>query len=389
MNDFEIVSSEAVSEGHPDKICDQIADRILDVCLEQDSNSHVACEVFITNEFVLLGGEITSKAKLNYEKIVRDTLFDIGYIDSKIGINYKTCLIENKIKNQSPEINKTVKNKNTINAGDQGIVFGYATNETKNLMPISACLANEIMKLANDLRKNGSFKFAQPDMKTQVTFDYKKNKITNILISVQHDKNFEKKTFEEYITTNILFAIAKKFNLNLDFKVLINTSGQFTIGGPAGDTGLTGRKLMCDSYGCCAHHGGGAYSGKDATKIDRSGAYYARYIAKNLVAAGISNRIEIQITYAIGLSKPLNISFNTFNTENYQKEIIKKIIKLFFDASVESIINSFSLNKPNFKYQKISNYGHFGRLDLELPWEKTDKVEKILFFLDSIKKNKI
>ena len=389
MNDFEIVSSEAVSEGHPDKICDQIADRILDSCLEQDTDSHVACEVFITNEFVLLGGEITSKAKLNYEKIVRDTLFDIGYIDSKIGINYKTCLIENRIREQSPEINKTVKNKNTINAGDQGIVFGYATNESNDFMPISICLANEIMKLASNLRKNGLFKNARPDMKTQVTFDYKKNKITNILISIQHDENFEKNKFEEYIKENILFVVAKKFNLNLDFKILINTSGQFTIGGPAGDTGLTGRKLMCDTYGCCAHNGGGAFSGKDATKIDRSGAYYARYIAKNLVAAGISKRIEIQITYAIGFPKPLNISFNTFNTENFQKEIIRKIIKLFFDASVESIINVFSLNKPNFKYKEISNYGHFGRSDLKLPWERTDKASKIIFFLNSIKKNKI
>ncbi|MCQ2753397.1 MAG: methionine adenosyltransferase [Bacilli bacterium] len=379
MKKEQLFTSEAVSEGHPDKVCDQIADRILDVALKADPFSHVACEVFTSQEYVLVGGEITSKAKLNYEKIVRDTLKDIGYLKPSLGIGYKSCQVDVRVREQSPEINHAVSNKDILKlgAGDQGIVFGYATNETKNYMPLPISLASAIMKRASKLRKDGKFKGARPDMKAQVTFDYKTRKINNVLVSIQHDPDINKNKFKDYVIHNVIIPVIKEYKLNTNFKTLINPSGSFVIGGPLGDTGLTGRKLVCDTYGGSAHQGGGALSGKDPTKIDRSATYYARYMAKNLVAAGVAKRLEVQISYAIGVSEPLSISFLTFKTSKYDDELIEKIIKKVFDARVGAIIKAFSLNKPKFRYVDTSTYGHFGRDDLNLPWEKLDKVNEI------------
>lgn len=374
-----LFTSEAVSEGHPDKVADQIADRIVDAHIKKDHNAHVACEVFTTEEYVLVGGEITSKVKVNYEKIVRDTLKDIGYLTPKDGIGYKTCKVDIKIREQSPEINNAVSSKNIedLGAGDQGIIFGYATDEMPNYMPVAITLSNAIMKLATKLRKEAKFKGARPDMKAQVTFDYASNKIDTILVSIQHEPKINFDKFKDYIKQNILLPIVKKYGFNTDFKTLINPSGSFVVGGPLGDTGLTGRKLICDTYGGSAHQGGGALSGKDPTKVDRSASYYARYIAKNLVAAGVAKRLEVEIAYAIGVSKPLSISFLTFKTSKYKDELIEKIINKVFDARVGAIIKHFSLNNPKFNYRDTSIYGHFGRDDLNLPWEKLDKVKEI------------
>lgn len=374
-----LFTSEAVSEGHPDKVADQIADAVVDACIKVDHNSHVACEVFISEEYVLVGGEITSKAKVNYIKIVRDTLKRIGYLKPELGIGYKTCKIDIKVKRQSPEINKAVSNKDILKlgAGDQGIVFGYATNETKNYMPLPITLANAIMKRASMLRKMGKFLDARPDMKAQVTFDYDAHKIETILVSIQHNPNINKAKFKDYVIKNVILPVIKEYKLNTNFKTLINPSGSFVVGGPLGDTGLTGRKLVCDTYGGSAHQGGGALSGKDPTKIDRSATYYARYIAKNLVAAGVAERLEVEISYAIGLSNPLSISFLTFKTSKYKDELIEKIIHKVFDARVGAIIKNFSLNNPKFNYVDTATYGHFGRDDLNVPWEKLDKVKEI------------
>ena len=365
--------AEAVSEGHPDKICDQIADKILDECLKQDSESHVACEVFITEEFILIGGEITSKANLDYEKIARKVLYDIGYIEKNIGIGYKSCKINVLIKKQSNELKNIV---NKICANDQSIVVGFAVNDNENYIPNAIFLANEIVKKASLLRKENKFKYARPDMKSQIIMN--NGKIKNILISIQHEKKIDS-SFKNFVYEKILLETVKKYNFNTDFDFSINPSS-FILGGPLVDTGLTGRKLMCDSYGCSCSHGGGSFSGKDPTKVDRSGAYYARYIAKNLVAAGIAEKIEIKLIYEIGLSKPKEIIFNTFKP-NYKDDTIKNIIEIFFDASIENIINSFSLKKPSFNYFDLSIYGHFGRTDLNLPWEKLDKVEEIKKYL--------
>lgn len=378
----EIEVAEAVSEGHPDKICDQIADKILDECLKQDSNSRVACEVFITKEYILIGGEITSKAILNYEKIAREVLRNIGYLKKNIGIGCDSCKINVLIKKQSNELKKTVENSSKkICAGDQCIVVGFATNDNKSYIPNSIFLANEIMRTANLLRKKNKFKYARPDMKTQVII--KNKKIENILISIQHDEKFDNKYFKKFIYEEILLKTAKKYKFNTNFNFSINPSNNFILGGPLADTGLTGRKLMCDTYGINCSHGGGAFSGKDATKIDRSAAYYARYIAKNLVASKISEKIEIKIVYEIGSPKPTKIIFNTFKP-NYDNSVIKKVIEIFFDASVENIINYFSLKKPSFNYYDVSTYGHFGRLDLNLPWEKLDKVNDIKKYLSNL-----
>ncbi|MBP5301452.1 MAG: methionine adenosyltransferase [Bacilli bacterium] len=372
-NNFDV--AESVSEGHPDKICDQISDKILDECLKQDRNSRVACETFITREFVLIGGEITSNAVLNYEKIVRDVLFNIGYLNQKIGIGYNTCQIKVLIQKQSIELKKAISlKKQKICAGDQTIVVGFATNENNAYMPTAIFLANEIMKYASFLRKKKLLKYARPDMKVQIIMNCKK--IENILISVQHDKEVNKKEFENFIYKNILLTTVKKYGFNTDFNFLINPSGSFVCGGPSADTGLTGRKLMCDSYGVACSHGGGSFSGKDATKLDRSGAYYARYIAKNLVSAGVADKIEVKIVYIIGYPEPKKIFFKAFN-QHYDDSVIESIICKFFDASVENIIKTFSLDKPTFNYFDVSKYGHFGRLELDLPWEKTDKAKAI------------
>lgn len=377
-----LFTSEAVSEGHPDKICDQIADAILDAVLKEDKNSFVACECFASEQFLLIGGEITTKAKVDYEKIAKDVIKDIGYTNKDLGFDYKNVKILNIIKEQSPDIRQGVK-KDTIEnqgAGDQGIMFGYASNESSGYMPLAYSIAEKLVRRASNLRKNNEFKWSRPDMKSSVTIDYssKTPRIETILMSCQHDPDFNEKEFKEYIKNNIMIPVARSFNLNDDFKVLINPTGKFVIGGPKGDTGLTGRKIIADTYGGSARHGGGSFSGKDPSKVDRSAAYMARYVAKNLVAANVADRLEIQVGYAIGKAEPLSINVSTFKTGHYDDEVIYKIIDKVFDFRPGIIIKNFDLkNHPTFAYRDIANYGHFGRPDLDLPWEKLDKVDEI------------
>ncbi len=382
-----LFTSESVSEGHPDKVCDQISDAILDACLKEDKDAHVACETFATGNYVLIGGEITCKNHPNYEQIARNVLKSIGYDRPELGTDYHTCQIDVKVKAQSPDINRGVNQirPEEVGAGDQGIMFGYATNETKGYMPLPISIAHKLMREATRLRKEGLFKGARPDMKSQVTIDYtdpKNIRIDAILMSVQHDEDIDEAAFKKYIHDEIMVKVAKSFGLNDDFRFFINPTGRFVIGGPEGDTGLTGRKIIVDTYGGSAEHGGGAFSGKDPTKVDRSAAYMARYIAKNLVAAGVADRLQVQLSYAIGVPEPLSIGIRTFRTAKYPDEDILSVIRQVFDCRPGMIIKNFSLREPSFKYQELTNYGHFGRPDLNLPWEKLDKVEEIQKLLE-------
>ena len=377
MKEKILFTSESVSEGHPDKVCDQIADAILDAVLKEDKDSFVACECFASTDFLLIGGEITTRANVDYEKIARDVIKSIGYDKDELGFNYQTVKILNKIKTQSPDIRQGVFNEDPLlyGAGDQGIMFGYASNESEGYMPLPICIAHKLVRIATQLRKEGKFKWARPDMKSEVTIDYsdKKPKIKTILMSCQHDEDYDENEFKTFIKEEIMKKVAASFDLNTDFEVLINPTGRFVLGGPAGDTGLTGRKIIVDTYGGSARHGGGSFSGKDPSKVDRSAAYQARYIAKNLVAAGVADRLEIQLSYAIGKAEPLSISVSTFKTSHYDDELILNIIRKVFDCRPGAIIKNFSLKEPSFKYRDVSNYGHFGRPDLNLPWEKLDK----------------
>ncbi len=377
-----LFTSESVSEGHPDKVCDQISDAILDECLRNDANAHVACEVFATKGVVVVGGEISANQHPDYEKIVRKTLLDIGYDDESKGMDANKAEIHILVNQQSSDINNAVRKDDPLNngAGDQGFVFGYATNETKGYMPLGISIAHKLVRTASNKRKENEFLHARPDMKSQVTIDYenpKKPRITKVLMSVQHDEDVNMDEFKKYIYEEIMLPVIKSFKLNSDFEALINPSGRFVIGGPLGDTGLTGRKIIVDTYGGSARHGGGAFSGKDPSKVDRSGAYMARYIAKNLVAAGVADRLEVQIGYAIGVSEPVSIGIVTFGTKKYSDEIVLNIINKIFDCRPGAISKNFNLLTPNFKYLDLASYGHFGRPDLDLPWEKLDKVAEI------------
>jgi len=382
MKHLNLFTSESVSEGHPDKVADQIADSILDECLKVDLNSRVACEVFVTKNFVLIGGEITSKAKPDYKQIVKNVLTDIGYTKKEYGFSANEVEVEVRVQQQSSDIAMGVdaKKPEDVGAGDQGIMFGYATNENEGYMPLPIAIAHKLVRVATNLRKSGEFKHARPDMKSQVSIDYsdtKKPRIATILMSIQHDPDIDMNAFKAYIKESIMIPVAESFGLNSDFEVIINPTGQFVIGGPAGDTGVTGRKIIVDTYGGAGHHGGGAFSGKDPTKVDRSAAYFARYIAKNLVAAGVAERLEIQLGYAIGKNEPVSIYVDTFGTSKYSSQEIVDLIQKVFDLRPGMIIKNFSLTKPTFEYHKLTNYGHFGRPDLNLPWEKLDKVSEI------------
>lgn len=376
-----LFTSESVSEGHPDKICDQISDAILDACLKVDPNSHVACECFITTDFLLIGGEITTKANVDYESVARKVMVDIGYTKDEYGIDGNTCKIINLIKEQSKDIAQGVSRDCLENqgAGDQGIMFGYASNETDNYMPLPIVMAHKLVRVATTLRKKGRFKGSRPDMKSQVTIDYteKTPRIDTILMSCQHDENIDFDNFKKYIKEEIMIPVARSFNMNTDFKVLINPTGRFVVGGPAGDTGLTGRKIIVDTYGGSAKAGGGCFSGKDPSKVDRSATYAARYVAKNLVAAGVADKIEVQLSYAIGVAKPISIAVETFKTERISTDEILKIIDKVFDLRPGKIIEKFNLLTPSFKYEDLARYGHFGRPDIDCPWEKLDCVDKI------------
>lgn len=377
MEEKNLFTSESVSEGHPDKVCDQIADEVLDYCLSIDPNSRVACEVFATTNYVLIGGEITSLAKPDYEKIVKDVMTRIGYTKDEYGFSVNRVKVDVKVKQQSSNIAQGV---DIGGAGDQGIMFGYATNETKGYMPLAISIAHKLVRTATALRKSGEFKYARPDMKSQVTIDYENPKhprVVTVLMSIQHDGDYNEKEFKEYIINSIMKPVVKSFDMNDDFEILINPTGRFEIGGPAGDTGVTGRKIIVDTYGGASRHGGGAFSGKDPTKVDRSATYMARYIAKNLVAAGVADRLEIQLGYAIGKEQPVSIGITTFGTAHYNDDIILNIIHKLFDLRPNSIIEKFSMRKPNYKYTDFTSYGHLGRQDLHLPWEELDKVNEI------------
>ena len=374
-----VFTSESVSEGHPDKICDQISDAILDACLEQDPYSRVACECYVTTNHLIIGGEITTKAQIDYKEIARQVLRDIGYTNKKYGIDANSCRIDVYVKHQSPDIARGV---DAQGAGDQGIMFGYATDETKGYMPLPIVMAHKLVRVASTLRKNGEFKWARPDMKSQVTVDYSNPsspRLVTVCMSIQHDPNYKKREFKKFIKENIMFEVAKSFNMNTDFKVEINPTGKFVIGGPQGDVGLTGRKIIVDTYGGSARHGGGAFSGKDCTKVDRSAAYMARYIAKNVVAAGLAKKCEIQLAYVIGRVEPVSVMIDTFNTNAISEEKILQAILENFSLKPQDIIDQLELRKPQFR--QLASYGHIGRHDIKVHWEALDKVERLTTYL--------
>ena len=370
-----LFTSESVSEGHPDKLCDQISDAILDECLRQDKYSRVACECFATTNLLVIGGEITTNAKVDYEAVARDVMRRIGYTAEDLGIDADTCEIKVVMDTQSSDIALG-------GAGDQGIMFGYATNETETYMPLPISMAHELVRYASELRHNGTFKHARPDMKSQVTIDYTDEnnpKVDTILMSIQHDPDFNEEEFKTFIKEKIMKEVVRKHHMNEDYKVFINPTGRFVIGGPHGDTGLTGRKIIVDTYGGMARHGGGAFSGKDPSKVDRSAAYITRYIAKNIVAAGLCDRIEIQLSYAIGVKDPTSVHVDTYVTGKVADEVILDAIKKEFDLTPQGIIDTLDLLNPI--YGPTAAYGHFGRTDVEFPWEKLDKVEDLKKYL--------
>ncbi len=364
-----LFTSESVGAGHPDKICDQISDAILDECLRQDPNSRVACEVMASNDLIVIGGELTTKAYVDVVQKAWSVLKELGYAET----DFK---IMSNINSQSPEINQGVDKANgEIGAGDQGIMFGFATNETKELMPLPIMMSHKIMSKAEELRKSGKFKWAGSDMKAQVTIDYtnEQKRVETILVSIQHSENYNEKEFKEFIKNKILLEVVKEYKLNEDFNIYINPTGKFVIGGPIGDTGLTGRKIIVDTYGGMGRHGGGAFSGKDYTKVDRSGAYAARWVAKNVVAAGLADKAEIQISYGIGISEPLSIAIDTFGTEKVKHIKILNAIRKVFNLTPKAIIKALDLKKPI--YQETSTFGHFGRT--KFSWEKINKIKEL------------
>ena len=376
-----LFTSESVSEGHPDKLCDQISDAILDECLRQDKYSRVACECFATTNLLVIGGEITTNAKVNYEAVARDVMRRIGYTAEDLGIDADTCEIKVVMDTQSSDI-ALGTNVEVGGAGDQGIMFGYATNETETYMPLPISMAHELVRYASELRHNGTFKHARPDMKSQVTIDYTDEnnpKVDTILMSIQHDPDFNEEEFKTFIKEKIMKEVVRKHHMNEDYKVFINQTGRFVIGGPHGDTGLTGRKIIVDTYGGMARHGGGAFSGKDPSKVDRSAAYITRYIAKNIVAAGLCDRIEIQLSYAIGVKDPTSVHVDTYGTGKVADEVILDAIKKEFDLTPQYNINTIDLLNPI--YGPTAAYGHFGRTDVEFPWEKLNKVEDLKKYL--------
>lgn len=388
MSDIKnLFTSESVSEGHPDKVCDRISDAILDACLEQDEMSRTAVETLATRNRIVISGEVTTKAKIDYEKIARDVVRQIGYTSPEIGIGADDMAVECYIRSQSPDIAQGVDNSmdcHSIGAGDQGIMFGYATDETENYMPLPLVMAHKLVRYATALRKEGKLDFARPDMKSQVTVDYTDSnqpKINAVVMSVQHNEDIDIEDLRTIVKEKVILPVVESFGFPLDKDVqfFINPTGKFVIGGPLGDTGLTGRKIIVDTYGGSAPHGGGAFSGKDPTKVDRSAAYAARYAAKNIVAAGLCGRCLIQLSYAIGVSEPVSINLETYGTEKVSKDkILKALIEgHVFDFTPYGIIEKFSLRKPTFRYQDLAAYGHFGRPDLNLPFEKLDKVEEL------------
>ena len=371
-----LFTSESVTEGHPDKLCDYISDSVLDACLIQDPTSRVACEVVAGKGKIFITGEITTRAKINIEEITRNTIKEIGYDDPNTGIDYRTCEILVNISQQSPDIAQGVDNsfdKKKLGAGDQGLMFGYATDETDNYMPITIYYAHKLAARLAEVRKNREIPFLKPDGKVQVTFRFTSDgtplDVDTILISTQHFDGIDLDDLEQDVLNKVVKVVIPEKYLS-DFKFLFNPTGKFVIGGPLGDSGLTGRKIIVDTYGGVAHHGGGAFSGKDPTKVDRSASYMARYIAKNLVANGYAKKCEIQIAYGIGIAEPISIAVNTFGTSKYSEEFLIDLIQTTFDLTPSGIIETLDLQRPIYK--KTTNYGHFGKDNL--PWEQIIKL---------------
>jgi S-adenosylmethionine synthetase len=384
-------TSESVSEGHPDKMCDQISDAILDACLEQDPRSRVACETATKTGFVVLLGEITTNAQFNYDDLVRKVINEIGYDSSEKGFDGNSCGVLVAIAKQSGDIamgvDKALEAKNgemseaeieAIGAGDQGMMFGYACNETPTLMPLPIYLSHKLVRRQSEVRKNGSLPWLRPDAKSQVTVEYaygKPKRIDTVLISTQHAPDISQDEIRAAVIEHIIDPVIPAELRDADMKIYVNPTGRFVIGGPQGDAGLTGRKIIVDTYGGMGRHGGGAFSGKDATKVDRSAAYAARWAAKNVVAAGLADRCEIQVAYAIGVSHPLSVNVETFGTGKIADEKIAELVQATFDLRPGAILRDLDLRRPI--YRQTAAYGHFGRDDIQLPWESTDRAEAL------------
>ena len=381
-------TSESVTEGHPDKICDQISDAILDEVLRQDPTSRVACETFCTTGLVMVMGEITTKAALDIQPLVRETIREIGYDRAKYGFDCDTCAILNSIHEQSPDIamgvDKSAEAKAgeadpfDIGAGDQGLMFGYACNETPELMPLPISLSHKLAKQLTKVRRDGLLEYLRPDGKTQVTVEYvdgKPTRIDAIVVSSQHSPDVALTTIREDVIKYVIKPIVPAEMVDAGTKIYVNPTGRFVIGGPCGDTGLTGRKIIVDTYGGYSRHGGGAFSGKDPTKVDRSASYAARYVAKNIVAAGLADKCEVQIAYAIGVAKPVSVLVDTFGTAKVDEDKISAFVNRNVDLRPAAIIERFDLRRPI--YRKLAAYGHMGREDLNAPWEKTDLVDQL------------
>ena len=384
MSNTYLFTSESVSAGHPDKVCDQISDAVLDAYLAEDPDSRVACETMIKNNMVFIAGEITSKGSPDLEPIVRKTIKDIGYDSDEYGFNGDNCEFTNLISEQSPDISQGVTEGEGVDleqgAGDQGLMFGYACTETESLMPLPIDLSHRLVKQQADVMKSNEISWLRPDAKSQVSVIYsdggkKIEGLSAVVLSTQHDDDVSHSEIESQVMEKIIRPIVPSEWLTNKTDIFINPTGKFVIGGPVGDCGLTGRKIIVDTYGGMARHGGGAFSGKDPSKVDRSAAYASRYVAKNIVAAGLADFCEIQVSYAIGVAKPTSIFVETFNSEKVAKEVIVKLVEEEFDLRPKSIIEMLDLKRPI--YQQTAAYGHFGRTDIELSWEKTDRAEKL------------
>jgi len=382
MKKFTYFTSEFVSPGHPDKVSDQISDAVLDACLKDDPNSRVACEVFCTTGLVVVGGEITTSTYIDVQDIVRKKINEIGY---KPGMGFDSnCGTLSCIHAQSPDIAMGV---DTGGAGDQGIMFGGAVRETEELMPLALVLSREILVKLTNMMKNNEIKWARPDQKSQVTLAYDENgkvdHVDSIVVSVQHDEDVTHDEIEKTVIEKVVKPILEKYNLSSDnIKYYINPTGRFVIGGPHGDTGVTGRKIIVDTYGGYFRHGGGAFSGKDPSKVDRSAAYAARWVAKNIVAAELADKCEIQLSYAIGIPKPVSIKVDTFGTSKVDEDKISEVVSKVFDLSPRGIEKALELREGNFKYQDLAAFGHIGRTDIDTPWERLNKVEELIKYIN-------